>query len=495
MNKIIKSFALVTIIGLATRFLSFIFRIILSRGISSYDLGIYQLTLSVFMILITLTSSGIPLAISRITSDYQAMGRKKDSDSLASTGLIVTFCGAIVISLFIITFSGIIKTLFAESNCYQMLLILLPAFIFSAVYSTLRGSIWGKKRFLEYSLTELIEEIAALATLILLFYVIKPQFDKVFFPAISITVSTIIASFFAVFFYFRTGGHITCTKSQLKPLMETASPITFVRVLSTVSSSILALILPARLVTFGMTKIDAMSTIGLVNGVAFPLLFVPSSLISSLALVMVPEISEKLAKGEKCHSHVKKSIMFSGIISAIVIPIYIILGKEICDFIFNKQEAGIYLMASAVAIFPLCLNQISVAILNSIGGEKYGFTNFLIGVSIALFFVIFGTPHLSIFASIISMFLQPTIIFILNGIRIKKILGMETAEIFKPLMYFLLVIPTSVIGLFIKFLTEDMTIFMQLMITTSIMVIFFIGIAWCFIDVKKEFNFKTKQNN
>ena len=72
---------------------------------------------------------------------------------------------------------------------------------------------------------------------------------------------------------------------------------------------------------------------------------------------------------------------------------------------------------------------------------------------------------------------------------------METAEIFKPLMYFLLVIPTSVIGLFIKFLTEDMTIFMQLMITTSIMVIFFIGIAWCFIDVKKEFNFKTKQNN
>ena len=441
------------------------------------------------MILITLTSTGIPLAISRITSDYLAIGRKKDTDTLATTGLIVSFCGAIVISIFIITFSGIIKTLFAESNCYQLLITLLPAFIFSAIYSSLRGSIWGKKRFLEYSLTELIEEIASLLTLIFLFYVIKPQFDKVFFPAISITISTFIASIFAVLFYFSTGGHIKYSKTQLKPLMATASPITFVRVLSTVSSSILSLILPARLIAYGMNKVEAMSTIGLVNGVAFPLLFVPSSLISSLALVMVPEISERLARGENCHSHIKKSLMFSGIISAIVIPIYIILGNEICQYIFQKKEAGVYLMASAVAIFPLCLNQISVAILNSIGGEKYGFNNFLVGVSIALFFVIFGTPHLSIFASIISMFLQPSIIFILNGLRIKKILKMKKAEIFKPLAYFLLVIPTAFVGLVIKMLTENMTLFMQLAVTTSVMLIFFIGLSWCFIDFKKEFKF------
>lgn len=485
MNKIIKSVAVVTVIGLSTRALSFLYRIILTRQLTSYELGVYQLTLSFFMVLLTFTSSGVPLAISRRTSQTPLNQHKKVSE-IACSGFLLTLVFAIGACFAIICFKNVFSLIFADKRCYDLLIMLLPALVFSCAYSSFRGSLWGRKRFLEYSFVELVEEIVSLVTLILLFYFFKPQIDKIAYPIVAVTMSVVVASIFATVTYIINGGRFKIDASEFAPTLKIASPITFVRVLSSFSSSILSLILPARLVLYGLSQQDAMSLIGLVSGVAFPLLFVPSSLISSIALVLVPEIAEDMAKKKKVEWKIQKAFTFVVIVASLVVPIYFVLGNEICSIIFDKPEASKYLIASTIAIIPMGLNQLAVSFLNSAGGEKYGFTNFLIGVTVAVATVVFLTPYISIYANIISMILQPTIIFILNLFRMSKIMKVQKRKLLKNISFAFTIIPTCVVGFCVKSISINLPLVSHTILTGLAIAVFFLLAVFSLTQLKTK---------
>ena len=72
MNRVYKTAVMVTIFSLMEKFLGFIYRIYLSRAIGSEGVGLYQITLSVFALLLTLCSSGIPATVSRLITKYRA---------------------------------------------------------------------------------------------------------------------------------------------------------------------------------------------------------------------------------------------------------------------------------------------------------------------------------------------------------------------------------------------------------------------------------------
>ena len=61
--------------------LSFAYRIILSRGIGAEGLGIYQIALSVFSVLLTAASSGVPVTVSRLITKQNALSYKYIDDN------------------------------------------------------------------------------------------------------------------------------------------------------------------------------------------------------------------------------------------------------------------------------------------------------------------------------------------------------------------------------------------------------------------------------
>ena len=82
MKSLFKTVALITIFSVLTRIAGFIFRIILSREVGAEGLGIYQVAFSVFMVLLTIISSGLPLIISRLTAGYNAKKEGKKEGHL-----------------------------------------------------------------------------------------------------------------------------------------------------------------------------------------------------------------------------------------------------------------------------------------------------------------------------------------------------------------------------------------------------------------------------
>ncbi len=70
MKSLFKTVALITFFSVITRVVGFLFRIYLSRTVGAEALGMYQVAFSIFMVLLTIISSGLPLVISRMNSSF-----------------------------------------------------------------------------------------------------------------------------------------------------------------------------------------------------------------------------------------------------------------------------------------------------------------------------------------------------------------------------------------------------------------------------------------
>ena len=99
MNKFFKAMFCVTFFSISTRALGFLLKIYLSRELGSVQLGTYQVTMSIFAVLMTLVSSGIPVVLSRNVSYYAHNNNKKSIGSTVSSGLIITGIICLIVSL------------------------------------------------------------------------------------------------------------------------------------------------------------------------------------------------------------------------------------------------------------------------------------------------------------------------------------------------------------------------------------------------------------
>lgn len=130
-----------TAFTVAERALGFLFKIYLSREIGAVGMGIYSVALSFFFVLLTLLTSGIPLVVSKLT----AKNGRDASSGLCSAALIVEVITALAVCLVVALFRKPIGSLFADAQSMTLVMVMLPALVFSGVYSAFRGVLWGEK--------------------------------------------------------------------------------------------------------------------------------------------------------------------------------------------------------------------------------------------------------------------------------------------------------------------------------------------------------------
>ena len=147
MNKLFKSVAIVTIFSILTRFLAFIFKVIISRNISTETLGVYTISISIFMVLATIISSGLPVTISRLTASFMVQNKKDKLWKTISCGIVISTIASIILCIIIILCKDLI-VMFADNLAYTMVVYMLPAVIFSAIYASIKGYLWGMEKYL-----------------------------------------------------------------------------------------------------------------------------------------------------------------------------------------------------------------------------------------------------------------------------------------------------------------------------------------------------------
>lgn len=490
MKSLFKTVALITVFSMLTRVLGFLFRIILSRVVGAEGVGLYQVASSVFMVLMTVIASGIPLIISRLSAGYSASKAKKKTGSLVAVALIYTILVSLVLCLLVVLFKGAFSKIFTDDRCYEILIILLPSLAFSSVYSVFRGALWGEGNYFALCVSEFYEQVVRIILGILFISATFTAIENAIGLSWSMTIACLLSMVFVVLLFFYYGGSVNKAKREfLGPLLKQSTPITLMRVAGSFIQPLIAIIIPARLMAIGYTSTQAMSLYGIAVGMTLPLIYIPTTIIGSLSTALVPDISKAVAQND--HSHIEaritSSIFFSLLISSLFVPIFLGMGEQAGIFLYDNVLSGTLLQSAAWVLIPLGLTNITSALLNSLGYEKRSFVNFVIG-SIAMFIALWFLPLLfGINAIIWAMGLNYLIVASLNIILLKR----KTKTNFKVMQNIgklvLLIIPSSALTAFVVSLCDYVfPLFITLILGGMVSVISFALLAGIFniVDIK-----------
>ncbi len=404
-NTVYKNASIVTGLSVAERGLGFLYRILLSRLIGAEGLGLYQVALSLFGLFLTVGTGGIPVTLSRMVTQSKALGSKKGEEQASSAGFIACLLLSLPFCLLLWLFGAKMPFLFADSRSFGVFRILLIGLCFSCVYAVIRGYFWGNKEFLTPSLIEITEEAVMVIVGVALLQSVPSPAVGAERAAWAAVLSYLFSFTVATICFFVKGGRLSSPKKALKPLFNTAMPITSVRASASLITSAVAVLLPAMLMRTGLSEGEAMKLFGILSGMVFPVLFIPSTLIGSLALVLVPELSED--RYRKNYDRLKKNLLrglrFAFFIACALIPFFFVLGEDLGALAFSNATAGKMIKRSCVILLPMSLTMISTSMLNALGFEKQTFVFFFFGAAALLLCILFLPPLCGAYAYVIGM--------------------------------------------------------------------------------------------
>lgn len=426
MRPFVRSVAIITVFAVLTRALGFLFRIFLARILGDEMLGVYQIAMTFFMVFLTLVASGLPLSISKQVATNKTQG-------VIVAGLVISLTVSVVACLFVWLGSALFAPLFTDRRCIAILITLVPSLIAASVYGVVRAFWWGEKRYFLLGITELMEQILRVGVFIamLAFTFVLTDMAKV--AALSYTVAVFIAAAVCAVIFVRARRipQTVVRDNQYKSLLKSATPITSVRVLTSLTMPIVTILITNRLIaTGGWDTAAVVAAFGVLVGMTLPLLSIPQTVISSLSTALVPELSSahNEQKREAVGNQISTALKFTLFITFALVPIYMAIGQGIGVFVFDNVSAGVYLAQFAWAMIPMSLALLTNAILNSLNAETRAMKNYMVGAVFLFLCVWFMPQYVGMGAIVLGMGGCMAIASILNLCLISRLAGIEAVK-------------------------------------------------------------------
>ena len=169
--------------------------------------------------------------------------------------------------------------------------------------------------------------------------------------------------------------------------------------------------------------------VGLVTGMAIPVLFIPSTIIGSLSLVLVPELSENFYRKntKRLYANLSKGLTVSTLVACFLLPFFYAFGDELGKIAFSEPLAGEFIRTGCPVLLPMSLTMISTGMLNSMGFEKQTFIYYFIGAAAMLLCVLFLPAVCGAYAYIIGLGAS----FILTSVCNLTLLGKKCPNLYR----------------------------------------------------------------
>ena len=376
-----RTAAVVTVFSAAEHCLGFLYRILLSRVLGSEGLGVYQTAITVFSVFLTIAASGLPVTLSRTIAKHRAAGARRREEAATGAAVLLALAVAVPCTLLLFCLRERFSAVFPDPRCADLFYIMLPGLSFTAVYSVIRGNFWGNKRFLAYSLVELIEEMIRICTGVVLLVGIQTSLHAANRAAIAVLVSYLCSFALAAGWFFARGGKLRAPKGEFKQLLVAAAPVTAMRASSSLMGSLISVLFPLMMQVAGYTAAQAMREYGAVYGMVMPVMAIPCAFIGSIALVLVPELSERYYRGEReeVSALTKRALTATLLVAGLLFPYYMVCGGDAGVFLYADAASGRMISAAAPVLIPMSLTLICTSMLNSMGCETHTLGIFLAG--------------------------------------------------------------------------------------------------------------------
>lgn len=410
-HPLIMGTFILTAAGLLTRLIGFLYRIYLSRLFGEENMGIYQLLSPVLSLSFSLTAAGYQTAISKLVAEQTAT-RKSPALAPLWLGLGISLplsllCNAI---LFFCA-DPIALHLLQESRTAAMLRILSFSVPLSAVHSCINGYFYGIKKAGVPAGAQLLEQITRVGCV----YIVSGYFLSVGkIPSISVAVLGLtVGEFFSMLLTIaavkpeakKRTSTVTLPRETLhtsgtlcRKLLSMALPLTANRIVLNFLQSIEAVSIPMQLRLYGYDSVTALSVYGVLTGMAMPFIFFPNALTSSVAVLLLPIISENYALGnmETVRRTTLKTVKYCGLMGLCCMGVFAVLGRWAGTTLFGSPLAGYFITTLGFICPFLYLDTTLSSILQGLGLAGHIFTMNVICLLVRLGFVFLAVPRYGI---------------------------------------------------------------------------------------------------
>lgn len=460
-KSFLKGAAILGAAGVVVKILGAFYRIPISNIIKTEGMGYYQTAYPLYVLLLTISTSGFPVAIAKLVSEKRALGDYRGAHKVFRVALTGLFLAGVLTSFFVFLFAENIVEALGNKNAYYSLIALVPALFFVPMMSAFRGYFQGRQSMAPTAVSQITEQAFRVGSGLLLTYYFLDRGIPIAAGGASFggSIGAIAGTIAMILIYIPkrkeigkeiriTDGHGEETTGRIvKDLLTIAIPITIGSAIAPIMDTIDAAIVMRRLQSTGFSEFQANDLYGQLKGLAQTLINLPQVFSMAIAISLVPAISEANARKKQGEM---KSIISSGIRVTLLIGLpcalgLFVLGKPIIRLLYFKNTAealnstGEILQYLSFGVIFLTLVQSLTAILQGLGKPILPVRNLLIGaiVKTILTYILTGIPSINVKGAAISTVVAYLIASSLDFIGVKKHSRMKfkTNEVFiKPLI-------------------------------------------------------------
>ena len=396
-----------TITGLITRIIGFFYRIYLSRLFGEEGMGIYQLLSPALSLSFSLTAAGYQTAISKFVAADTAKHHSKDLMSLLA-GISISLPLSLITNAVLFFAANPIGTLLLkEKRTVPMLRILSFSIPFAALHACINGYFYGKKKASVPALTQLLEQFARVGCVFLVTGadLAAGRTPSINAAVLGLTVGEILSMLVSVIclylhLYRRTEffslSMFLPSLPVYQELLGMALPLTANRIVLNILQSIEAVSIPQKLLLYGYDTTTALSVYGVLTGMAMPMIFFPNALTSSVAVLLLPTISENHAKGDRdaVWYATLRTVKYCSLMGFLCLCCFVFLGRWMGTELFRSELAGHFIVTLGFICPFLYLDTTLSSILQGLGMAGRIFLSNMICLLIRLLFVFLAIPRI-----------------------------------------------------------------------------------------------------
>lgn len=346
------------------------FSLYVSNKIGSEAVGVFSLVMSVYMFAITLATSGLSLACTCIVSEEFSKNNVNNGLKAVKSCLTFSLFLGLGSSFLVILFSNIISQNWLNSMVSSIPIYLISVGLpFISISSVINGYFSAVRKGYKSAFSQVFELLVKIfATILLLKFHPTKSVESVCVCLILADVISEICSCILLFLLYKRdrykyGMNSVSKLSFKKRILQIAFPVSITSYIRSGLSTLKQLIIPSRLVLFGLSYSLALSEYGKINGMTMSVLLFPQVFIVSFSNLLIPEFASLAAKQYKKRilDICKKVFSATSIFSICVAIFFVVFADKISLMVFGNSECTEYIKILA----PLILFMYPDTILDS----------------------------------------------------------------------------------------------------------------------------------
>ncbi|MCC3376937.1 stage V sporulation protein B [Cohnella sp. REN36] len=430
--------------GLVNRLLGFVPRIALPRLIGAEGVGLIQLVFPFLIVMLTVITGGLPLAVAKMVAEADSRGRNGESRKVLRIAMSIALSlGLIAAAVCLALADWISSRIMTDPRVHTAFLAIIPVMPLVAASSVWRGYFQGKQNMIPPAISQTVETIVRIVLTLLLAYLLLPfGIEAAAAGAMLGTGAGELAGLLVLWVQVRRerarpdetprDGQLpaveaAATRKLSRSLIGLALPVTGSRMIGSLSYLLESILTTRSLVLAGLTAAAATTQYGALQGMAIPLILLPGTLTFSLATSLVPSLSEAAAVNDwaAIQKRLHQSMRLAVVTGAPFVALMTLFADPLCAILYGDASVGSMLgWLAPVAVFLYMQSPLQAA-LQALNRPGTALFNTFVGAMVKLVLIIqlASRPELGIKGAVIAISVNMALVTLLHWISVARLTG------------------------------------------------------------------------